>query len=151
AATVLSFEPADRRAYGRIVRDRAGHLAKIVEAGDATPEELELTEVNSGIYVFRAAKLWPALARLESHNAQGELYVTDTLGLLVGDGDRGTVHVASDPFEVEGINTRVELAAATASLRDRINRVHMLAGVTIVDPGTAWIDPTVELETDVTI
>jgi bifunctional UDP-N-acetylglucosamine pyrophosphorylase/glucosamine-1-phosphate N-acetyltransferase len=151
AGSVLSFEPGDRRQYGRIVRDGDGHLAKIVEAGDATPAELELTEVNSGIYVFRAEKLWPALARLEPQNVQGELYVTDTLGFLVADGDAVAVHVAPDPFEVEGINTRVELAAATAYLRDRINRAHMLAGVTIVDPATAWIDPTVELEADVTI
>jgi bifunctional UDP-N-acetylglucosamine pyrophosphorylase/glucosamine-1-phosphate N-acetyltransferase len=151
AATVLSFEPADVRAYGRIVRDADGHLARIVESGDATDEELALGEVNSGIYVFRAAKLWPALERLEPHNAQGELYVTDTLGFLVGDGDAVAVHVASDPFEVEGINTRAELAAAAAGLRDRINERHMDAGVTIVDPATTWIEPDVEIENDVTI
>ena len=151
AATVLSFEPADVRAYGRIVRDADGHLARIVESGDATDDELALGEVNSGIYVFRAAKLWPALERLEPHNAQGELYVTDTLGFLVGDGDAVAVHVASDPFEVEGINTRAELAAAAAGLRDRINERHMVAGVTIVDPATTWIEPDVEIENDVTI
>ena len=151
AATVLSFEPADVRAYGRIVRDADGHLARIVESGDASDDELALGEVNSGIYVFRAAKLWPALERLESHNAQGELYVTDTLGFLVGDGDAVAVHVASDPFEVEGINTRAELAAAAAGLRDRINERHMVAGVTIVDPATTWIEPDVEIENDVTI
>jgi bifunctional UDP-N-acetylglucosamine pyrophosphorylase / glucosamine-1-phosphate N-acetyltransferase len=151
AGTVLSFEPPDPGAYGRVVRDAEGNLAKIVEARDATPAELALAEVNSGIYVFRASKLWPVLARLEPQNAQGELYVTDTLGLLVADGDSVAVHVAPDPFEVEGINTRVELAAAAAYLRDRINRAHMLAGVTIVDPATAWIDPTVTLEPDVTI
>jgi len=151
AATVLSFEPADVRAYGRIVRDADGHLARIVESGDASDDELALGEVNSGIYVFRAAKLWPALERLEPHNAQGELYVTDTLGFLVGDGDAVAVHVASDPFEVEGINTRAELAAAAAGLRDRINERHMVAGVTIVDPATTWIEPDVEIENDVTI
>src|SRR4051812_24046354 len=86
AATVLSFEPADARAYGRIVRDGEGRLARIVEAADASPAELELHEANSGIYVFRDEKLWPALDRLEPHNAQGELYVTDTLGLLIGGG-----------------------------------------------------------------
>jgi bifunctional UDP-N-acetylglucosamine pyrophosphorylase/glucosamine-1-phosphate N-acetyltransferase len=147
---VLSFEPDDRRRYGRIVRDDAG-LARIVEAGDASPEELALREVNSGIYVFRAEKLWPALDRLEPHNVQGELYVTDTIGLLVGDGDRVAVHVAADPFEVEGINTRVELAAAAGALRDRVNDAHMLAGVTIVDPGSTWIEAGVEIEPDVTI
>ena len=151
AATVLSFEPPDTRSYGRIVRDTDGHLARIVEARDASPEELALTEVNSGIYVFRADKLWPALNRLEPHNAQGELYVTDTLGFLVTDGDPVAVHIASDPFEVEGINTRDELAANAAVLRDRINKAHMLAGVTIIDPATAWIDPSVEIAADVTI
>jgi bifunctional UDP-N-acetylglucosamine pyrophosphorylase / glucosamine-1-phosphate N-acetyltransferase len=151
AATVLSFEPADVRAYGRIVRDADGHLARIAESGDASDEELALGEVNSGIYVFRSAKLWPALEKLEPHNVQGELYVTDTLGLLVGDGDRVAVHVAADPFEVEGINTRAELAAAAAGLRDRINGEHMLAGVTIVDPATTWIEADVVLANDVTI
>ncbi|MBV8395933.1 MAG: bifunctional UDP-N-acetylglucosamine diphosphorylase/glucosamine-1-phosphate N-acetyltransferase GlmU [Actinobacteria bacterium] len=151
AGTVLSFEPADPRAYGRIVRDAHGRLARIVEARDATDDELALAEVNSGIYVFRAAKLWPALERLEPHNTQGELYVTDTLGFLVGDGDRVAVHVAPDPLEVEGINTREELAVAAAGLRDRINRAHMLAGVTIVDPQSTWIDAAVELEPDTTV
>ena len=151
AGTVLSFEPADVRRYGRIVRDGAGRLARIVEAADASPEQLALGEVNSGIYVFRAEKLWSALERLEPHNAQGELYVTDTLGLLVGDGDPVAVHRAPDPLEVEGINTRVELAVVAAVLRDRINEEHMLAGVTIVDPATTWIDAGVEIEPDVTI
>ena len=151
AATVLSFEPADPRAYGRVVRDGDGRLARIVEAGDASPDELAVAEVNSGIYLFRAETLWPALERLQAHNAQGELYVTDTVGLLVDDGEPCSVHVAADPFEVEGINTRVELAAAAAALRDRINERHMLAGVTIVDPGSTWIEAGVEIEPDVTV
>jgi bifunctional UDP-N-acetylglucosamine pyrophosphorylase / glucosamine-1-phosphate N-acetyltransferase len=151
AATVLSFEPPDPGRYGRIVRDGTGRLTHIVEAADATPEELELHEVNSSIYVFSADKLWPALARIEPQNAQGELYLTDAIGILTGAGETVAIHVAPDPVEAEGINTRVELAAATAALRDRINRAHMLAGVTIVDPSTTWIDPAVELEADVTI
>jgi bifunctional UDP-N-acetylglucosamine pyrophosphorylase/glucosamine-1-phosphate N-acetyltransferase len=151
AATVLAFEPDDPRAYGRIVRDAHGNLARIVEAADASPEELQVREVNSGIYVFRAEKLWPVLDRLEPHNAQGELYVTDTLGLLVGDGERVAVHTAETAWEVEGINTRVELAFVAAKLRDRINEAHMLAGVTIVDPGSTWIEAGVELANDVTI
>jgi len=151
AATVLSFEPADARAYGRIVRDGGGNLARIVEAADANPEELALREVNSGIYVFRRTSLWPVLDRLQSHNAQGELYVTDTLGLLVGDGQPVAVHVAADPFEVEGINTRAELALAAEALRDRINEQHMLNGVTIVDPASTWIDADVQIAPDVTI
>jgi bifunctional UDP-N-acetylglucosamine pyrophosphorylase/glucosamine-1-phosphate N-acetyltransferase len=151
AATVLSFEPADTRSYGRIVRDTNGRLARIVEAGDASEEELAVREVNSGIYVFRTEKLWPALERLEPHNVQGELYVTDTVGFLVGDGDPVAVHVAPDPVDAEGINTREELAAAAAHLRDRINAAHMASGVTIVDPSSTWIEPTVELEPDTTV
>jgi bifunctional UDP-N-acetylglucosamine pyrophosphorylase/glucosamine-1-phosphate N-acetyltransferase len=151
AATVLAFEPDDTRSYGRIVRDASGGLARIVEAADASAEELALGEVNSGIYVFRADKLWPVLDRLEPHNAQGELYVTDTLGLLVGDGETVAVHTAPVAWEVEGINTRVELAFVAAKLRDRINDEHMLAGVTIVDPESTWIEAGVEIDSDVTI
>jgi bifunctional UDP-N-acetylglucosamine pyrophosphorylase / glucosamine-1-phosphate N-acetyltransferase len=151
AATVLSFAPADAGAYGRIVRDGDGRLARIVEAADASVEELALGEVNSGIYVFRAEKLWPALERLDPHNAQGELYVTDTLGLLVSDGETCAVQLADDPLEAEGVNTRAELALAASSLRDRINEAHMLAGVTIVDPATTWIEAGVEIEPDVVI
>jgi len=151
AATVLSFEPTDPGAYGRIVRDGDGRLARIVEAGDASPEELALGEVNSGIYVFRAEKLWPALERLDPQNAQGELYVTDTLGLLVADGEPCAVQLADDPLEAEGVNTRAELALAAASLRHRINEAHMLAGVTIVDPNTTWIEAGVEIEPDVVV
>jgi bifunctional UDP-N-acetylglucosamine pyrophosphorylase/glucosamine-1-phosphate N-acetyltransferase len=151
AATVLSFEPVDPGAYGRVVRDGDGRLDRIVEAADASPEELAVREVNSGIYVFRAEKLWPALERLDSHNAQGELYVTDTLGLLVADGEPCAVLLADDPLEAEGVNTRAELALAAASLRDRINEEHMLAGVTIVDPGSTWIEAGVEIEPDVVV
>jgi bifunctional UDP-N-acetylglucosamine pyrophosphorylase/glucosamine-1-phosphate N-acetyltransferase len=150
-ATVLAFEPEHLRSYGRIVRDGGGKLARIVEAGDASPEELALGEVNSGIYVFRADRLWPLLDRLEPHNAQGELYVTDTLGLLVGDGEPVAVHTAPVAWEVEGINTRVELAFVARKLRDRINEAHMLAGVTIVDPASTWIEAGVEIDADVTI
>ncbi len=148
AATVLSFEPADPRAYGRVVRAADGTVAAIVEAADASPEQLGLAECNSSIYVFRAELLWPALDRLEPHNAQGELYLTDAVRDLVAGGERVVAHVAADPAETEGVNTRVELAAAAATLRDRINRAHMLAGVAIADPATTWIEPGVALEPD---
>jgi len=151
AATVLSFEPTEPRAYGRIVRDGDSRLVRIAEATDATPGELELREVNSSIYVFAADKLWPALERLEPKNAQGELYLTDTIGALVAAGESVAVHFAPDPVEAEGINTRAEFAAAAASLRDRINEQHMLAGVTIVDPQSTWIEADVEIERDVTV
>jgi bifunctional UDP-N-acetylglucosamine pyrophosphorylase/glucosamine-1-phosphate N-acetyltransferase len=151
AGTVLSFEPDDVRSYGRIVRDGDGHLARIVEAKDASAEELALREVNSGIYAFQAAKLWPLLDRLEPKNAQGELYVTDTLGLLVADGDAVAVHKAEPAWEVEGINTRVELAFVAGRRRARLHERHMLDGVTIVDPESTWIEAGVELAQDVTI
>ncbi|HEX4929175.1 MAG TPA: sugar phosphate nucleotidyltransferase, partial [Gaiellaceae bacterium] len=150
-ATVLSFEPADARSYGRVVRGADGTVQAIVEAADAAPEQLELAECNSSIYVFRTELLWPALERLEPHNAQGELYLTDAVRDLVERGERVVAHVAADAAETEGVNTRVELAAAAATLRDRINREHMLAGVAIADPSSTWIDPGVEIEADAVI
>ena len=150
-ATVLSFVPADIRSYGRVVRGVDGDLEAIVEAADASPKELAIGEANSSIYVFRAELLWPALARLQPVNAQGELYLTDAVRDLVSAGQIVAVHVADDPDETEGVNTRVELAAAAAALRDRINVAHMLAGVTIVDPETTWIEPTVTLAADTVV
>ncbi len=151
AATVLSFEPADVRSYGRVVRSSDRTVQAIVEAVDATPEQLALRECNSSIYVFRTGRLWPALERLEPHNAQGELYLTDAVRDLVERGERVVAHVAGDAAETEGVNTRVELAAAAAALRDRINLAHMLAGVTITDPASTWIEPSVELEADAVV
>jgi bifunctional UDP-N-acetylglucosamine pyrophosphorylase/glucosamine-1-phosphate N-acetyltransferase len=151
SATVLSFEPPDALAYGRIVRSADGRLKAIVEDADANDAERAIGEVNSSIYVFAAGKLWPVLDRIEPANAQGELYLTDAVRLLVEGGEEVVVFKAPDADEVEGVNTRVELADAAAFLRARVNREHMLAGVTIVDPQTTWIDPDVELEPDSTI
>ena len=148
AATVLTFEPADVRAYGRVVRGGDGSVEAIVESGDASPEQLAFRECNSSIYVFRATQLWPALERLQPVNAQGELYLTDAVRDLVERGEGVGAHVAADPVEAEGVNTRAELAAAAAVLRNRVNERHMLAGVSIVDPGSTWVEPTVELEPD---
>jgi bifunctional UDP-N-acetylglucosamine pyrophosphorylase/glucosamine-1-phosphate N-acetyltransferase len=150
-ATVLSFEPDDPRAYGRVVRGNDGRLQAIVEDADADEEQREIREVNSSIYVFSADKLWPTLDRIEPVNAQGELYLTDVVRLLVEDGENVGVSKAADPTEVEGVNTRAELADAAAYLRARVNTGHMLAGVTIVDPQTTWIEPDVELASDSTI
>jgi bifunctional UDP-N-acetylglucosamine pyrophosphorylase/glucosamine-1-phosphate N-acetyltransferase len=150
AATVLTFRRADPASYGRIVRGEDGSLRAIVEAIDATPEQRAIDEVNSSIYVFAASKLWPALERIDPANAQGELYLTDAVRLLVDQGELVAAH-EGDSEEAEGVNTRVEMAAAAAALRDRINEEHMLAGVTIVDPSSTWIEPSVELEPDSTI
>jgi bifunctional UDP-N-acetylglucosamine pyrophosphorylase/glucosamine-1-phosphate N-acetyltransferase len=151
AATVLSFRPADMRSYGRVLRGESGQVEAIVEAGDATPAELAVDEANSSIYVFKTEKLWPALEKLEPANAQGELYLTDAIRILISAGERVAGHVAGDPVETEGVNTRAEFATAAAVLRDRINLRHMLAGVSIVDPASTWIEPTVEIEADVTV
>jgi bifunctional UDP-N-acetylglucosamine pyrophosphorylase/glucosamine-1-phosphate N-acetyltransferase len=150
-ATVLSFEPDDPREYGRVLRNGDGGVAAIVEARDATPEQLAVREVNSSIYVFRADRLWPVLEQLVPHNAQGELYLTDSVALLAGAGGRVAVHKGGDAMEGEGVNTRAELAAAAAVMRDRINEEHMLAGVAIVDPRSTWIDADVTIEPDAVI
>jgi bifunctional UDP-N-acetylglucosamine pyrophosphorylase/glucosamine-1-phosphate N-acetyltransferase len=150
AATVLGVEYDDARDYGRLVRAADGTLERIVEARDAGEAERAIGEANTSTYVFRAEKLWPVLDRIEAHNAQGELYLTDAIGLLVSDGEAVAVSIAEAPFEA-GVNTRAELADAARVLRDRINLRHMLAGVTIVDPATTWIEPDVRIENDVTI
>jgi len=151
AATILSAIPNDPRLYGRIVRGSDGRVLRIAEGTDATEEEQAIREVNSSIYVFRSSALWPTLERLAPKNVQGELYLTDAIAILVGAGERVGAFVAPDADETEGVNTRAELAHAAAVLRRRINEQHMLAGVSIVDPETTWIEPTVELEADVTV
>ncbi len=151
AATILSAEPPDPRLYGRIVRGPDRSVLRIVEGTDADEEEQQIGEINSSIYVFRSDVLWGALERIEPHNVQGELYLTDAIEIVVADGGKVAAHIAADSREADGVNTRSELARAAAVLRDRINEAHMLAGVTIVDPAATWIEPTVELEPDVTI
>jgi bifunctional UDP-N-acetylglucosamine pyrophosphorylase/glucosamine-1-phosphate N-acetyltransferase len=151
SATVLSFELDEPGGYGRIIRDGDGTLQAIVEARDADAEQLAVRELNSSTYLFRADRLWPVLERLEAHNAQGELYLTDSVALLIADGDKVAVHKAPDPEEALGVNTRAELAEAAATLRDRINEAHMLAGVTIVDPRSTWIEGDVEIAADAVI
>ena len=151
AATVLTFEPVRPLPYGRIVRDADGNVRAIVEEGDATEEERAIRELNSSTYVFDAAALWGALDELKPDNVQGELYLTDTLRTLVEAGKPVATYKSENPEAPLGVNTRVELAAAAAVLRDRINEQHMLAGATIVDPQATWIDPQVELEPDVVV
>ncbi len=151
AATVLSFEPDDPGSYGRVLRGDDGRLVAIVEAGDATPEQLAVREVNSSVYIVDADALWGALARLDTDNAQGELYLTDAVRHLVDDGRVVAVYGAEDPRVGEGVNTRADLAAAGARLRDQIVASHLEAGVTIVDPATTWIEPDVSIEPDAVI
>lgn len=151
AATLLSADVAVPGGLGRVLRDPNGDLAGIVEARDANPEQLAITEINAGVYAFEAAALREALDKLTTDNAQGEEYLTDVFGLLLGAGHAVGVRVAEDPAEALGCNDRAELARLGAQLRDRINDGHMRAGVTIVDPATTWIDAAVTIERDAVI
>jgi bifunctional UDP-N-acetylglucosamine pyrophosphorylase/glucosamine-1-phosphate N-acetyltransferase len=151
AVTLLSFEPDPPLPYGRVIRGDDGTVREIVEDRDATIEQRAVRELNSSIYVFESAALWPSLERLEAHNVQGELYLTDTIAHIVAHGGRAAAYRCPDPIAPLGVNTRAELAVAAAVLRDRLNERHMLAGVTIVDPATTWIDAGVEIETDALI
>ena len=151
SVTVLSFEPDDPGSYGRIIRGHDGRLRAIVEVGEATPEELAVRELNSSVYVFAADALRSALGRLDPGNSQGELYLTDAVRHLVGDGRPAAVYRAEDPSAGEGVNNRADLAAAGARLRDRILERHLEAGVTVVDPATTWVEADVQIEADTVI
>ncbi|MCX7604020.1 MAG: bifunctional UDP-N-acetylglucosamine diphosphorylase/glucosamine-1-phosphate N-acetyltransferase GlmU [Bryobacteraceae bacterium] len=148
AATVLTARLADPRGYGRILRDGEGRIAAIVEEKDAAPEQRAIDEINSGIYCFDAAALWPRLQRLAPSPVTGELYLTDVISLLRQDGLGAVPLLAGDPAEILGINTRAELAEADRILRARKARELMLAGATIERPETVLIDPDVEAAPD---
>jgi bifunctional UDP-N-acetylglucosamine pyrophosphorylase/glucosamine-1-phosphate N-acetyltransferase len=150
ATTVL----ADPRGYGRVVRDGAGNVQRVVEtkkAGDATAEELQIDEVNTGIYVFDGDALLSTLPRLTPDNAQGELYLPQVLDLLRADGHAVAAHVVDDPGLLLGVNDRVALAQVTALAQRAIHERHMRAGVTIVDPAATAIDVDVEIGQDTRI
>jgi bifunctional UDP-N-acetylglucosamine pyrophosphorylase/glucosamine-1-phosphate N-acetyltransferase len=152
AATILTFDRTDTIGpdFGRVVRDPSGRFTGIVELRDADAEQRDIREVNAGYYVFRSADLWPALEQLRPENDQGELYITDAVGSLAAGGGVHA-HLHDDPAVAMGINTRADLALASAVLRQRINHEHMLAGVTILDPATTHIDASVTIEPDVVI
>ena len=151
AVTVLTAEVADPTGYGRIVRDSDGSVAAIVEQKDATPDQAAIREINSGVYAFDAAVLTDALTRLSTDNAQGEQYLTDVLGIARGDGHRVGTWTCTDPWLVEGVNDRVQLAAIGAELNRRLTTHWMRAGVTMVDPASVWLDAGVELARDVVL
>jgi bifunctional UDP-N-acetylglucosamine pyrophosphorylase/glucosamine-1-phosphate N-acetyltransferase len=136
--------------FGRIIR-KGTKIARIIEERDATPEQLAMDEVNAGIYSFDQAALRRVIVGLATDNAQGELYLTDCVASLVRDGARVETVEAANHADVMGINNRVELAAARAILQQRILTQHMLAGVTIVDPQTTYVDSGVKIDADVTI
>ena len=148
---VLTMQAADPSGYGRIVRDDGGQVARIVEQKDCSEAEAAITECNAGFYCFDAELLFESLGKVDSNNAQGEFYLTDCIGIAREQGRAALACLADDAGECQGINTRVQLAQATAAMRDRINTAHMLAGVSMLDPTSVWIDATVEIEPDVEI
>ena len=151
AVTVLTAEVEDPTGYGRIVRDADGGVRGIVEHKDATPYVLDIREINSGIYAFDAAVLSNCLSRLSTDNAQGELYLTDVLGMARTDGRRVGAHATNDSWQTEGVNDRVQLAALHRELNRRVLERWMRAGVTVIDPATTWVDVTVKLGRDVVL
>ena len=151
AASVLTAEHPDPTGYGRIIRDDSDELLRIVEEKDATDDEKFIFEINSGVYAFDGEKLAASIGQLTNANAQGELYLTDVIGILKSAGESIAAIMIDDFTETLGVNDRVQLAESAAMLRDRINDQWMRAGVTIIDPTTTWIDSTVELSNDVTL
>jgi len=148
--TMLTLLADDPRGFGRVVRDASGRVQAIVEEAQATIEQLTIRELNSGVYCFRVEWLWPALARIPL-SPKGEYYLTDLVGIAVAEGLSVQAVPASDPAELIGINTRQHLAEAGDLLRRHINRAWMLAGVTLIDPATTYIEPEVLIGQDTVI
>jgi bifunctional UDP-N-acetylglucosamine pyrophosphorylase / glucosamine-1-phosphate N-acetyltransferase len=154
AATMMTIELEDPGAYGRVVRDAGDAVERVVEAkadGDAEPWQMEIKEINAGTYVFDAAPLATALKGLSNDNAQGEYYLPDVFPALREAGQYVFAHLADDPAVTMGVNNRVDLAAVEAEGRRRLLEAHMLAGVTVVDPASTWIDVGVEIAADARI
>jgi bifunctional UDP-N-acetylglucosamine pyrophosphorylase/glucosamine-1-phosphate N-acetyltransferase len=151
AVTVLSALVDDPTGYGRIVRDESKHFVKIVEQKDATDEEKRITEINGGMYVFEAKHLKSALSKITNNNKQQEYYLTDTIEILLHEGYNVDAIAIMNPDDILGVNSREQLAQATAIMKQRINRKHMDNGVTLIDPHHTYIDPEVEIGQDTVI
>jgi len=149
AATVLTAEVPNPTGYGRILRDAGGMVTGIVEHRDADDTELQITEINSGIYVFDAAMLRSALTELAPSNDQGELYLTDVLTVVREAGMPVGAYVIDDVWQTEGVNDRIQLSRMNAELNRRILRRWMREGVTVVDPASTWVHASVDLAPDV--
>ncbi len=149
--TMITARLADPSGYGRVLRDADGEVVAVVEHKDATVEQLDVDEINSGMYAFDPRELHAALTQITTDNAQGEEYLTDVIGIMRGAGRTVIGSICPDGTEILGVNDRVQLAEAAALMRDRINDSWMRAGVTMADPTTTWIDVDVELERDVTL
>jgi bifunctional UDP-N-acetylglucosamine pyrophosphorylase / glucosamine-1-phosphate N-acetyltransferase len=149
ACTILSVELQNPTGYGRMVRSEDGSFARIVEHKDATPEQRQIREINSGIYCFEASDLFQALRRVEPANEQGEYYLTDVAEIILSLGGKVSVYLHDDPREVSGINTRAELAEFENLLRrNTIRRLMMETGVTFIDPSHAYIGPEAQIGPD---
>jgi bifunctional UDP-N-acetylglucosamine pyrophosphorylase/glucosamine-1-phosphate N-acetyltransferase len=140
----------DSHGFGRIIRNNKNEVVAIVEEAQSTPEQLAIREINVGVYCFRSEWLFKAIKRINK-SPKGEFYLTDTIGLAREDGFSIQTITVSDPAEALGINTRVHLSEAEAIQRSRINRQWMMAGVTLEDPISTYIDADVRLEADVII
>ncbi|MFF7609339.1 bifunctional UDP-N-acetylglucosamine diphosphorylase/glucosamine-1-phosphate N-acetyltransferase GlmU [Streptomyces parvulus] len=152
AVTVLTAEVPDATGYGRIVREEStGAVTAIVEHKDATEAQRAIREINSGVFAFDGRLLADALGKVRTDNSQGEEYLTDVLGILREAGHRVGASVAADHREIAGINNRVQLSEARRILNDRLLTEAMLAGVTVVDPASTWVDVTVTFERDVVV
>ncbi len=151
AIALVSVEAWEPGRLGRVVRADDGSVARIVEAKDATPDELAIDEINAGLYAFDAAWLRGRIDDLRPSPATGEYYVTELVGLSVADARSVVAHLVPDDGTLAGINDRAELAEATAILRERINLAWLRAGVTMLDPASAYVDATVELAPDVVL
>ena len=145
-ATILTVKLKDPAGYGRIVRDDAGMFAKIVEQKDATDDEREIREINSGIYCFDTRKLFAALAKVQNNNSQGEYYLTDVPALLRESGDDVSIYQHSEPREIEGVNNRAQLADLERILnRQTISRLMLDYGVSFIDPKNTYVSSAVRI------
>jgi bifunctional UDP-N-acetylglucosamine pyrophosphorylase/glucosamine-1-phosphate N-acetyltransferase len=151
AVTILTAHLADPTGYGRVLRGDGDQVVAVVEQKDATDDQLAVREVNSGVYAFDAVALREGLGRLESDNAQGELYLTDVVGHATEAGRRVGAIAVADTWAVEGANDRAQLAALHRELNRRTVEAWMRAGVTVIDPATTWIDADVTLDRDVVL
>lgn len=151
AAAVLTAVMDDPFGYGRVLRDDAGHMTRIVEQKDGTADELAVREINTGTYCFEISSLLAALPKLNCQNAQGEYYLTDVFEILIQSGQIVLPIVAPDADETMGVNSRAQLAAASAILRRRKAEELMAAGVTLIDPAAVYIEQDVEIGQDTVI
>lgn len=151
SATILTAQAEDPTGYGRIIRDHVGIVEKIVEQKDTSPEEALVQEINTGTYCFDNKALFEALNKIGTDNAQGEYYLTDIIEILKEAGNTVAAYQTDDFDESMGVNDRMALAKANELMRHRINKMHMVNGVSFVDPATTYIDDGVVIGADTVI